>query len=916
MTNTSPASNEAPATSPLGGVTIQAYFSSPWGSPYDHIDWEKRDCSISNERGEVVFEQKGVEVPRFWSQMAANVVVSKYFRGQIGTPSRESSVRTLVDRVVNTITDWGVADGYFATPEDAATFRAELAYLLLNQYSSFNSPVWFNVGLNEKPQCSACFIVAVDDTLESLLELQTIEARLFKYGSGTGSNLSTIRSSKERLSGGGVPSGPVSFMRGFDAWAGIVKSGGKTRRAAKMQILNVTHPDIKEFITAKSEEEKKAWALIEQGYNGGFAVPGGAYDSVAFQNANLSVRATDEFMQAAVDGCSYETRRVSDGAACEQLDARAILRLIAEGTHLCGDPGMQFDTTINNWHTCPNSGRINASNPCSEYMHVDNSACNLSSLNLLRFLDDTGSFNCDAFQQAIRIMTVAQDIVVDRSSYPTKKIEQSAHNFRQLGLGYANLGALLMNLGLPYDSDEGRELAAAITALMTGQAYLTSAKLAEGRGSFSAFKKNRSAMLRVIGMHRDCVGKAARSRESVSRILDCAQSVWDEAVELGTEHGFRNAQTTVLAPTGTISFMMDCDTTGIEPDIALVKYKKLVGGGMLKLVNNSVPRALRVLGYSEPEIQAISDYIAATDCIEGAPGLDPQDLPVFDCAFKAARGTRVIQPRGHLLMMAAVQPFLSGAISKTVNLPKETTVDEISSIYIEAWKLGLKAVALYRDGSKRTQPLTTSQGSTESAKAAPVRRRLPDERQAITHKFQVGGLEGYLTVGLYDDGSPGEIFLVVAKEGSTLSGMMDAFATSVSMALQYGVPLTALVKKFSYMRFDPSGFTGNKLVPMAHSVVDYVFRWMAHKFLTSAQIAALGLGATKSANETAPKPAIVDIEHADATRDGGHHPGSNTALAFKNSEDAPPCLNCGSNLMVRQAGCYVCLNCGAQGGCG
>lgn len=896
------------------GVTIRAHFSSPWGSPYDNVEWDRRDCSITNERGEAVFEQRDVEIPRFWSQMAANVVASKYFRGELGTASRESSVRQLIDRVVNTITTWGNADGYFATPDDAATFQAELTFLLLNQYSSFNSPVWFNVGVSEQPQCSACFIVSIDDTLESLLEVQAIEARLFKHGSGTGSNLSSIRSTRERLTGGGIPSGPVSFMRGFDAWAGIIKSGGKTRRAAKMQILNATHPDIREFIQAKSNEEQKAWALIEQGYSGGFAVPGGAYDSVDFQNANFSVRVTDEFMQAAQSDGKYSTLRVTDGKPCEELRAKEILNLIAKGTHICGDPGMQFDTIINEWHTCPNSGRINASNPCSEYMHVDNSACNLSSLNLLRFLSEDGVFNIEAFQQAVRIMVIAQDILVNRSSYPTEKIGNSARSFRQLGLGYANLGAVLMNLGLPYDSEESRAFAAGITALLTGEAYLASTALASAKGPFTAYKKNRTPMLKVIRKHQAALDQLRATAPIAQEIIAAARNTWKHVVEDGTRAGFRNAQATVLAPTGTISFMMDCDTTGIEPDIALVKYKKLVGGGMLKLVNGSVARSLRTLGYSEQQCKEITDYIMLNDCIEGAPGLKPEHLPVFDCAFKAQKGVRVIAPHGHLRMMAAVQPFLSGAISKTVNLPSEVTVEEIASIYMDAWKMGLKAVALYRDGSKRTQPLTTSlQKDKKKESLSPVRRRLPDERQAVTHKFQVGGLEGYLTVGLFEDGSPGEIFLVVAKEGSTLSGVMDAFATSVSMALQYGVPLKALVKKFSYMRFDPSGFTNNRAIPTAYSVIDYVFRWLGHKFLPANEINDLGLSPLRGGTTPPPKPAIVEFEVPGEIV----HEGSGTRAAlFKNSEDAPPCTGCGSNLMVRQAGCYVCLNCGAQGGCG
>lgn len=869
--------------------------------PFSTIDWELRSSAITNEKGEVLFEQTDIEVPTTWSQMALNVVASRYFCTR-PDGTRENGVRQLISRIVTEIAKWGGEDGYFRDDEDRKIFSDELSYLLLHQYASFNSPVWFNVGVNPRPQCSACFILAVDDTLESLLDLQQTEAMLFKYGSGAGSNLSSVRSSREKLSGGGVPSGPVSFMRGYDAWAGTVKSGGKTRRAAKMQILNATHPDICEFITAKSNEEQKAWALIEAGYDGGFAVAGGAYDSVGFQNANLSVRVSDDFMKAVVQGDHYHTLKVADGSPCEKKDARSIFRLIAEACHICGDPGLQFDTRINEWHTCPQSGRINASNPCSEYMHLDNSACNLASLNLVKFLEN-GSINDEAMRHVIDILITAQDILIDRSSYPTKKIESCAQSFRQLGLGYANLGGLLMRLGLPYDSDEGRSIAAGITALMTGQCYLTSARLSEALGSFAGFKRNRTAMLKVLNQHGRVVHAATQSGQGAGRtLMVAADEVWKEAIKRGETVGFRNSQTTVLAPTGTISFMMDCDTTGIEPEIGLVKYKKLVGGGLLKIVNHSVDEALRVLRYSDAEREAILLYVKEHDTIEGAPGLRVEDLPVFDCAFKAHSGTRSIGYMGHLKMMAAAQPYISGAISKTVNLPHDITIEEIESVYLDAWKLGLKSVALYRDGSKRTQPLNLSLKQSDKKVPAPVRRRLPDERQAITHKFQIGGLEGYLTVGLFDDGKPGEIFLVVAKEGSTLSGLMDAFATSVSMALQYGVPLQALAKKFSYCRFEPSGFTSNRDVPMAHSVIDYVFRYLSHKFLNEADRAAIGVHI--KSKDSAPEATIP--QSATSTRE----------VPFVNSEDAPPCLGCGSHLMVRQAGCYVCLNCGAQGGCG
>ena len=923
---------------PLQG-RIRRHFTISGLHPFDEIEWELRDVGITDDRGRVVFEQKGVEVPVAWSQTATNVVASKYFRGAKDSNERESSIRHLVARVVDTITVWGRKDGYFRNSEEAETFNAELCFILVNQYAAFNSPVWFNVGVQENPQCSACFIVSVEDSLDSLLELQTIEAKLFKYGSGTGSNLSTIRSSKERLKGGGIPSGPVSFMRGYDAWAGIIKSGGKTRRAAKMQILSVEHPDILDFINCKSSEEKRAWALIEQGYDGGFAVPGGAYDSVFFQNSNLSVRVTDEFMEAVEKDGTFYTRSVTDGEICECLKARDVMRMIAEGTHVCGDPGLQFDTTINEWHTCPKSGRINASNPCSEYIHVDNSACNLASINLLRYLDEEGEFDLEAFKHTVDVLITAQDILIDNSSYPTEKITKSARSFRQLGLGYANLGAALMCQGLPYDSVAGREWAAAVTSIMTGEAYKMSGLLARDLGSFVEYEKNREPMLKVIAKHRDASQTLSSDNLPLSMVAE-AQRVWEEALDLGDNYGFRNSQATVLAPTGTISFMMDCDTTGIEPDIALVKYKKLAGGGLLKLVNQSVLRALKTLQYTEDEAAEIVGFIDAKGTVEGCQSLKSEHLPVFDCAFRAAGGTRSIHYLGHLKMMAATQPFISGAISKTVNLPKDSSVDEIFNIYVRAWKEGIKAVALYRDGSKRTQPVSAQEDSQPgTVKTQPVRRRLPDERQAITHKFNVAGLEGYLTVGLYEDGSPGEIFLVVAKEGSTLSGVMDAFATSISIALQYGVPLGTLAKKFSHMRFEPSGFTQNKDIPMAKSIVDYVFRWMAQKFLSPGERDALGLSSKANGNgevkaapqdkngnggaaakENAAKTlagAVVAGGNGTKPSAGGPQEAAELIMStFQNSEDAPPCTSCGSSMMVRQAGCYVCLNCGAQGGCG
>ncbi|MFN8389200.1 MAG: vitamin B12-dependent ribonucleotide reductase [Bdellovibrionota bacterium] len=924
------------------GISLPRMFSDPQIHPFDAIEWTKRSAIITNERGETVFEQTDIEVPSFWSQMATNVVVSKYFRGTIGTPARERSVKQLIGRVSNTIAAWGRKDRYFTTDEQARAFNDELTAILVEQYAAFNSPVWFNVGVEERPQCSACFILSVDDTMESLLSLQRAEGMLFKYGSGAGSNLSNIRSSKELLSGGGIPSGPVSFMRGFDSWAGTIKSGGKTRRAAKMQILDAEHPDIKEFVNAKRTEEEKAWALIEQGYNGGFNVPGGAYDSVFFQNSNLSVRVTDEFMQAAVQGKQFATRKRTDNSVCEMIDARDLLNDIAKGTWICGDPGLQFDTTINDWHTCPNSGRINASNPCSEYMHLDDSACNLASINLLKFLNDDGSFDVERYLHTVDVLITAQDILVDNASYPTEKIGANARAYRQLGLGFANLGALLMSLGLAYDSDEGRNLAAAVMSLLCGEAYLMSAKLAERQGAFEGYAKNAKAMLRVIEKHTDAAD-ALPPLVCLESLTDEAKRVWHAALAYGERHGYRNSQATVLAPTGTIAFLMDCDTTGIEPDIALVKYKKLVGGGMLKIVNNSVPRALRKLGYAEDQVQRIVEFIDEHDTIEGAPDLKAEHLPVFDCAFKPVKGTRSIHYSGHIRMMAASQPFVSGAISKTVNLPENASVEDIFQAYTEAWKLGLKAIAIYRDNSKRSQPLATKKDTGKAVEAVAtvvdpniLRRRLPDERHAITHKFNIAGHEGYITVGLYEDGSPGEIFIVMAKEGSTLSGVMDAFATSISLALQYGVPLAALVQKFSHMRFEPSGFTSNKQIPYAKSFLDYIFRWMAAKFLSPEDQAAVGVMSLESESGEKGKSEEKAVE---SKASGGAHSaigfqvngsaraenggatkaaktGLSQALAFQISDDAPPCTACGSSMMVRQGACYRCLNCGSQGGCG
>jgi len=898
-----------------GGLKFKYLFSKKGVHPFDEIEWELREAKISNEKGQVVFNQKDVEVPKSWSMTATNVVVSKYFHGQLNTPEREKSVKQLVNRVSKTITEWGIKDGYFATPEDAQAFYSELTYLLVNQYGSFNSPVWFNVGIEEKPQCSACFINSVEDTMESILDLAKTEGMLFKFGSGTGSNLSVLRSSKEPLSGGGMASGPVSFMKGFDAFAGVIKSGGKTRRAAKMVILNVDHPDIIDFINCKAEEEKKAHALIQMGYDPGFNVPGGAYDSIAYQNANHSVRVTDEFMKAVIENKEWQTKAVKSGKVLDTYKATDIMDQIAQAAWICGDPGMQFDTTINYWHTCPNTGRINASNPCSEYMFLDDSACNLASLNLMKFRKDDGTFDFEKFKYAVDIFITAQEIIVDNSSYPTKAIEKNSHDYRPLGLGYANLGALLMANGLAYDSDEGRAFSAAITSIMTGEAYRQSAEIASKMGPFKGYAINREPFLRVMNQHLS----AARKIDGTLIPIDLyneAVAVWEEAIKLGEQYGFRNAQVTVLAPTGTIGFMMDCDTTGVEPDIALVKYKKLVGGGVFKIVNNTVPLALEKLGYDSEQIEQIVAYINANDTIEGAPYLLEKHLPIFDCAFKPANGKRSIHYMGHIRMMAAVQPFLSGAISKTVNMPNEVTPEEIKNAYIEAWRLGLKAIAVYRDGCKLTQPLSTSLKTEKKVKSEekvkiveqrPRRRRLPDERQSITHKFSIGGHEGYITVGMYEDGTPGEIFIVMSKEGSTISGVMDAFATAVSLALQYGVPLKVLVDKFTHTRFEPSGFTNNKQIPIAKSVMDYIFRWLALKFLPE------DAGNYNSMVET---PTTLKTEEVQPQKKESEKQTieQTEKLVFVSQADAPPCPECGT-IMVRSGSCYKCFECGATSGC-
>jgi ribonucleoside-diphosphate reductase alpha chain len=844
------------------GLTFERRWTRPDVHPYDEITWEYRTAGIANESGKSVFEQKDVEVPDFWSQLATNVVVSKYFRGHLNTPERETSVRQLIDRVVNTITAWAETQHYFATDADLATFKAELTHLLIHQKMAFNSPVWFNVGIEERPQCSACFINSVDDTMSSIMDLAKTEAMLFKFGSGAGSNLSTIRSSKEKMAGGGTASGPVSFMKGYDAFAGVVKSGGKTRRAAKMVILDAGHPDVLEFIDSKAHEEQKAWALIEAGYDPSFT--GEAYGSVFFQNANHSVRVTDAFMQAVVDDKEWTTHAVV--APHEPMDtyrARDIFRRIADAAHLCGDPGIQYDTTINEWHTSSNTDRIHASNPCSEYMFLNDTACNLASLNLMKFVGEDGEFDVEAYRFAAKVTITAQEILVDNASYPTPRIEENSHKFRPLGLGYANLGALLMSRGLAYDSDEGRNYAAALTAIMHGEAYKQSATVARDHGGpFVKYEDNREPFLRVIAKHRDAAYRIPTNGVPKD-LLRNATAVFDEALELGEQFGYRNAQVTVLAPTGTIAFMMDCDTTGVEPDIALIKYKKLVGEGFLKIVNQTVPAALRKLGYGAEEVDEILAYLMEHETIEGAPHLKPQHLPVFDCAFKPANGERSIHYMGHVRMMGAIQPFISGAISKTVNMPEAATAEEIERVYMEGWKLGLKAIAIYRDNSKRSQPLSTGKKTGDAgadtidseeveklrkqlAKAQveaglPHRRRLPAERSAVTHKFDIAGHEGYITVGLYPDGQPGEIFLKMAKEGSTVSGLMDTLATTISVALQYGVPLKDLVNKFAHVRFEPSGFTANQEIPIAKSSVDYIFRWLGSRFLSPDDKVNLGL---------------------------------------------------------------------------
>jgi ribonucleoside-diphosphate reductase alpha chain len=1083
------------------GVHFNRFFSKPGISPYTEVTWERRTASITDSGGASIFEQKEVEVPSDWSMTATNIVASKYLHGHLNVPqgefgARETGVRQLVGRVAETIRDWGIAGGYFSTPEDAAVFHDELVHLLITQKVAFNSPVWFNVGCDRlepnsdaqnwhwnphscavefsvtgyrNPQCSACFINSVEDSLDSILTLAKTEGMLFKWGSGTGTNLSAIRGSMETLSGGGTASGPLSFMRGFDAFAGVIKSGGKTRRAAKMVILNVDHPDINEFIECKAKEEMKAWTLMQAGYDGS-GPDSEAYSSIFFQNANNSVRVTDEFMRAVERDQDFATRKVKTGEPVKIYKAREIMRKIAEATWQCGDPGMQYDTTINKWHTSKNSGRINASNPCSEYMFLDDSACNLASFNLLKFVTPAGNFDVDAYRRAIDILITAMDILVDNSGYPTEAIVRNSHDYRPLGLGYANLGALLMAMGLPYDSDAGRDFAATLTAIMCGQAYLQSSVLAEKApalasasalcqqdgglsergGACPGFYVNREPFLDVIRMHRAEVNKIGHSNSTepfaapqLASLILASKDCWDQALAHGEQHGYRNSQVTVLAPTGTIGFMMDCDTTGIEPDLALVKYKKLVGGGMIKIVNNTVPAALFKLGYNNPQVDSIVSYIDSTGTIEGAPGIKPEHLAVFDCSFKPSKGTRSIHPSGHIRMMAAAQPFLSGAISKTVNLPHDASLDDITQAYVDAWRFGLKAVAIYRDGSKGAQPLNVSDGNKakavknalvsenapdpvvsaaadrvlaamaqgETASVADdlrmleskvssrleltanlvlgaanafsasianavtlgqaalreeadttqgppraVRHRLPEERASLTHKFSIAGHEGYITVGLYPNGQPGEIFIKMAKEGSTVSGLMDSFATAVSLSLQHGVPLKVLSEKFAHTRFEPSGWTGNEHIGFAKSIMDYIFRWLQLRFLSGHQLSLFsGLaaaapapgssepGEASSANyelkyETRPPASGIGSASGpsgqsgyggaggsledrgvfgapESRRTGGPVVHAADALAqYVDMGDAPSCHTCGA-IMVRNGSCYRCMSCGSTSGC-
>jgi ribonucleoside-diphosphate reductase alpha chain len=928
----------------LQGLSIERRFSTAGVHPFDQVEWEIRDAVIGDPESPA-FEQRGVEFPKSWSQNATNIVAQKYFRGQLGSPERESSVKQMVGRVAGTISGWGRQGGYFASEADADAFEMELTAILLNQKAAFNSPVWFNVGFEETPQCSACFILSVEDNMESILDWNTKEGKIFRGGSGSGINLSNIRGSMEPLKKGGTASGPVSFMRGADAWAGTIKSGGKTRRAAKMVVLDVDHPDIEHFIWCKADEEKKAAALRDAGFD--MSIDGEGFTSIQYQNANNSVRVTDDFMEAVEAGEDWHLTARNGGATTKTLPARELMNQIADAAWRCADPGVQYDTIINRWHTCPESGRINASNPCSEYMHVDDSACNLASLNLMKFRREDGSFDTAEFEHAVDIVFLAQEIVVGFSSYPTEEITENANRFRQLGLGYANLGALLMSDGLPYDSDEGRNVAAAITALMTGRAYRQSALIAAGAtGPYEEYEKNREPHNGVMRMHRDA-SYDVDATGIKGELLEAAQRAWDEAVELGEEHGYRNAQATVLAPTGTISFLMDCDTTGIEPDFSLVKFKELVGGGQMTIVNQSVPMALRAMGYSESEIDQINAHIAEKNTIVGAPGLKDEHLPVFDVAV----GERAISHTGHIDMMAATQPFISGAISKTVNLPQTATVDDIADAYTRGWKGGLKALAIYRDGSKTAQALRTDaqeekEAEAEVAMAEPIRKKMPRERESITHKFSIAGHEGYITAGKYEDGSVGEIFLTdIGKEGSTMRGLMNAFATAISLGLQYGVPLEDFVRKFSYMRFEPEGMTGNPEIPFAKSLPDYIMRWVASRFIEDTEtLEELGIMTTEVRNKKEAETSQLGLgiptdtagpANGNGHANGGHGNGSPAAKSsapvpaaaamtetppvrpakMQGLDLGPACEQCGG-MMQRTGSCYTCSSCGNNTGCG
>ena len=892
-------------------IAPRRYFTIPGRDPFDEIEWEIRDALIPGKGGPA-FEQKNVEFPRFWSQTATNIVAQKYFRGRMASPEREHSVKQMVGRIVTTTGAWGREGGYFATEEEAETFEAELKTILVNQYASFNSPVWFNVGFEERPQCSACFILSIEDSMESILDWIRREGVIFRGGSGSGVNLSRLRSSQEQLSKGGYASGPVSFMRGADASAGTIKSGGKTRRAAKMVILDVDHPDIEEFIWCKAKEERKARVLEQAGYDMSLDSPDWA--SIQYQNANNSVRVTDAFMEAVAEGKEWSLSARTDGTVVQTVDARNLLHQIAEAAWQCADPGVQYDTIINSWHTTPNSGRINASNPCSEYMHLDNSACNLASLNLMKFRREDGELDVDAFEHAVDVVLLAQEILVGYSSYPTPEIDANAKAYRQLGLGYANLGALLMARGLPYDSDEGRAYAAAITALMTGRAYRKSAEIAHRMGPFAGYRPNAAAMIGVIAKHRAAVGNIDHTEVVPEDLLAAARRAWDDALNLGEVHGFRNAQATVLAPTGTISFMMDCDTTGVEPDFSLVKSKRLVGGGEITIVNKTVPMALEKLGYAPGEIGEIVAYIDERNTIVGAPYVKTEHYPVFDCAI----GDRAIHYMGHVKMMGAVQPFISGAISKTVNLPETATVDEVGQLIVESWQLGVKAIAIYRDNCKVAQPLSgKADGSVAllppaALVAAPRRRRVPEDRTEVGRKFRVGEYEGYIHVGLFDDGTPGDIFVQIAKEGTTLAGLMNSLMISVSLGLQYGVPLEVYVSKFSHMRFEPSGMTNDADIRVAKSLVDYIFRWMGKKFLTSDQQEEAGILTPDVKARLAQAYAALEGGGGDPAAYEAP-PAGQTAL-FNTFEDAVECARCGGR-MVRTGSCYTCRDCGTNTGC-